>query len=107
MDQSGRNAGYAMKLADFDPCWSPSMIAGVKQLRFMCPLCGPPYLISVLCRLNGPQEPGIWACAPDIGTINWQHGLTLSPSIVNSNHGRKKTCGWHGSVINGELIQKV
>jgi hypothetical protein len=71
---------------------------GCHELSFDCPMCGPPYRVWLRCRHKGPPSPGTWAWDFDGPTI------TLTPSIRNNMHGRKKVCGWHGSITGGQVI---
>lgn len=73
---------------------------GLHDIVFDCPKCGSPYKISIKARLGGPvSNPGIWAW-----TFDEQNRLTVTPSIDNRHHGRKKDCSWHGSIVQGELL---
>ncbi len=73
----------------------------VNELSFDCPKCGAPYRVSVYCRLNGPPEEGrgLWSWKLSNPNDGWS--ITLHASIRNPNHGRKKSCGWHGTVSGG------
>jgi hypothetical protein len=83
------------KLSRGEPYW---------QLTFDCPRCGPPFRVFV-CVLPGPAPniPGVWGITlpPGRELDDWS-GVTLTPSIQNNHHGRA-TCGFHCSIIDGEV----
>jgi hypothetical protein len=75
-------------------------VHGLHDIVFDCPKCGPPYQIGIKARFGGlSSNPGIWAWEHDA-----EYRLTITPSIDNQHHGRKKQCGWHGSITNGEIV---
>ena len=88
-----------MRLSAFNPQ------LGARELTFDCPKCGKPYRVSVHISPSAPSA-GFWQISlppQPMGEDGWD-GVTISPSIINENHGRKKSCGWHGSIINGNII---
>jgi hypothetical protein len=78
------------------------------QLMFDCPICGPPYSVSIYVGLEPPSDsPRRWHVDSLPVDGNWVKTLTVSPSIDNTKagHGRKHpVCGFHGSIVNGEII---
>lgn len=93
-----------MKLADLNPSITGTT-GGLNELTFDCPKCGKPYRIRIVMRLNGPtggERPGVWSWTFDENDI--AKGITVSPSIQNNDHGRKKSCGYHCSILNGEIV---
>jgi hypothetical protein len=85
-----------MRLADLHPDLIGTS-GGLNQLTFDCPLCGPPHKIQLTMKLGGPPKDGIFGWTHD-GT-----NITVEPSIHNHEHGRKKQCGYHCRIINGEV----
>jgi hypothetical protein len=73
------------------------------ELTFDCPKCGPPYRISIHCHQGEPDAArALWKWAMPPGVNDWDR-ITIDPSISNHHHGRKP-CGYHLSVINGEVV---
>lgn len=93
------NPGYTMKLSSLNPKMTGGC-DGTNEISFDCPVCGPPYRISIRARLNGDPAGGIWRWTRR-GT-DWD-SITISPSISNSNHGKKKTCTCHITITNGKV----
>lgn len=94
-----------MKLSDLNPQITGNSPDGVNQIIFDCPKCGKPYRILILAKFNQPHGPaGYWSWTFDVNATNGYDAITITPSINNPNHGRKKLCGWHGSIVNGEVI---
>lgn len=99
-----------MRLIDLHPHFCP-IANGLFEVTFDCPVCGVPYRVRVLARLNGPPGPdgsGIWEWTADPFSnipprpINWD-SVSIGPSIHNFNHGNKKSCSAHISVSKGEV----
>lgn len=96
-----------MRLSQFNPAllWCPDGRGYSYQLAFDCPTCGPPHRIMICCRTTGEPTPGIWHITiPAEPTGDGWNGLTVRPSIQNHDHGHKKTCAHHCSVVAGELL---
>lgn len=69
------------------------------DFSFDCPSCGKPYRIWFRVHTDAPKE-GTWQI---ITADSWatMEGLSITPSIHNHHHGRRKACNWHGTVTNG------
>jgi hypothetical protein len=77
------------------------------QLEMDCPACGPQYRMAICVVLNVPPpgRSGVWALQlPAVPSGDGWDGVTMSPSVQNSNHGRKKACTVHFSIVNGEVV---
>lgn len=78
------------------------------MLSFDCPNCGAPYRICVPVDWQGVspiENTAYWkmsGCGPDPAEFSWEK-ITLSPSINNHHHGRKKQCTWHGHIAAGAI----
>jgi len=97
-----------MRLAAFNPSlvWCAPSGSGLYewQLSFDCPLCGPWYKIILCCSRVKPSSEGVWWISiPEVASGDGWNGITLTPSVNNSNHGRKKVCGYHFFLIDGDL----
>lgn len=94
-----------MRLAELNPtCVSGPMVNGhgTATLSFDCPRCGAPHRIAILVG-NVIQADTIWKMnVPSGGDLTL---VTVQPSINNHYHAKMKPCGWHGSIINGEVLQ--
>lgn len=107
-----------MRLVNLHPEWravvrdfipeTGGIDTGDCELMFDCPLHGSPYRVCIKVGPNSP-DPTIpmwqWNCSPD-GAL-WPDKLTIRPSIQMPHamgHGHRKDCGWHGSVVNGEIV---
>jgi len=98
-----------VRLAALHPLlhWAPGGNGYTHQLQIDCPKCGPRYRLILNCSesVAPGTAPGIWRItlpgAP--GGDGWD-GVTLAPSVNNSNHGPRKACGQHFSIINGEVV---
>lgn len=91
-----------MKLSELNPRMTGN--GPLNQLVFDCPKCGPPYIISVHChRADADDKRRIWKWSVPDGQFGWDV-FSLSPSINNRDHGRKKLCGCHLSIVNGEVV---
>lgn len=73
------------------------------DITFDCLKCGPPHRVGISARHNGAIEPGVWTWSCS-GSEQGYDGITISPSIQSITHGRKP-CGWHVSIVNGEVIE--
>jgi hypothetical protein len=91
-----------MRLADLHPVVTAAGKGDLNELTFDCPRCGPPYRICVYMRLHGPAGNGVWAW--EMGPPGQLENITVNPSIDNPNHGRKKVCGFHCTITNGDVI---
>lgn len=75
----------------------------IGQMAFDCPQCGVPHRIIINVHGGQPNDlTRTWNWNYGGGVMDWE-SLTLQPSIRNAMHGRKKSCGWHGNVTNGEV----
>ena len=82
------------------------------EMSFDCPVCGPPWRVYIKARLGGPRGPeGVWAWTaapfgfdPSI-PLDW-NTVTITPSVKNQNHGRKRSCNGHFNVSDG-IVQIV
>jgi hypothetical protein len=96
-----------MRLAQLNPTlhWSPGAKEHTHQLEFDCPRCGPPFRIMVNCSTEKMRaEGGVWKITIAEPTDGDYWGcVSLTPSIHNHNHGRKKPCGFHCVITDGEL----
>lgn len=95
-----------MRLAELNPSlhWSPHARGYTHQLQFDCQKCGPPHKILVCCAMAEPT-PGVWKLTlPETVSGDGWNGVTLTPSINSATHGRKKVCGQHCSIIDGEVL---
>ena len=91
---------------------NPKLING-DTLNFDCPTCGAPYRCEILVHAVGPK---ITPYPPTphphwnvvFGASNEWDSVTVSPSInyTTAGHGKKKTCEWHGHVIDGNVLLK-
>lgn len=94
-----------MELAELSPsCVSGPVVNGhgTATLSFNCPRCGPPHRIAILVG-DTVQANRVWKMSvPRNGNLTL---VTVEPSINNHYHARMKPCGWHGSIINGEVLQ--
>lgn len=91
-------------LKDLKPGWCGTMKDGVNQFWFTCPRCGPPYRITIYVTLDNPSPDGIWHWNHNSRHLApWEVPLTITPSIHNHHHGNKKSCDWHGTIINGVI----
>lgn len=110
-----------MRLADLDPQWwkvyrdhetTPDrggVPTGEVDLAFNCPSCGAPYRIFIRLGMTRQDSPRRWAMNKDHTVSGWIDQLTVTPSINNTlaGHGpRHPTCGFHGSIVNGEINLK-
>ncbi len=97
-----------MRLATLNPklTHSPYATAYTHQLSFDCPRCGKPFLISANLIIGPPPgTQGVWGLTlPSEPSGDGWDGVTVTPSIQNNNHGPKKACGFHCSIINGEVL---
>lgn len=86
-----------MKFSSLNP-----KISGT-DISFDCPKCpGQRVWISALYR-QPPDPTGRWSwTAPDDGSGGYD-AITITPSINNHHHG-KIPCGWHGSIVNGDIV---
>jgi hypothetical protein len=97
-----------MKLSELHPRFGQAVNRPM-YLTFDCPTCGEPYRVSIPVNVNGMTGGAdfpVWQCsAPTPPDFSWD-AITVSPSIDNtpSGHGRKKSCSWHGNIINGEVL---
>ncbi len=95
------------KIADYNPRFSQAVGAPL-VLNFTCPSCGDPYLISVpvdwegVSTMNNAAHWKVTGCGPDPKEFSWNK-ISVSPSINNHHHGRKKTCSFHATITNGEI----
>lgn len=85
---------------------SPTASLYTHQLAFDCPKCGRPYLITANLVIGAPPGiPGVWGLTlPDVPSGDGWDGVTVTPSIQTNTHGRKKLCGFHCSIVNGEVL---
>lgn len=91
-----------MKFSALNPSMTASSLPGVNDLRFTCPLCHTPYEVVIRVHRGEPDgKRGIWRWTA--GGPDWDK-FTLEPSVHNHNHGLRKTCGWHGSITNGDVL---
>lgn len=93
-----------MKLASLNPeCVSGPVVVGhgTATLSFNCPRCGPPHRILVLVGEHVIAD-HVWKMI--VPTGNDLTSITVEPSINNHYHARMKPCGWHGTIINGEVL---
>jgi hypothetical protein len=62
--------------------------------------------VLVNCKLGGVSPgAGIWCLTlPELPSGDGWNGVTLMPSIRNGHHGRKKRCGYHCSIVNGDVL---
>lgn len=74
---------------------------GTATLSFDCPRCGPPHQVSVLVGETNVTE-YVWKMT--VPTEGDYSNITIEPSINNHYHARMKPCGWHGTIINGEVV---
>lgn len=98
-----------MRLSTLNPKlrWSPTGNGYTHQLEFDCPKCGPPHRILVCCSATvAPGAvPGVWKLSyPETPSGDGWDGVTLEPSIGNRDHGKNKQCGYHCSIISGEVL---
>lgn len=88
-----------MKFSTLNPLISAT------DIIFDCAKCGPPHRVWIAARYRQSPIQGTWSwTAPDDGSGGYD-AITISPSIDNHSHGRKKQCGWHISVVNGEVTE--
>lgn len=73
---------------------------GTSTLTFDCPKCGPPNQVSILVS-DRVIAPYVWKMI--INHEDYER-ITVEPSISNHYHAKMKPCGWHGSIINGEVV---
>src|SRR5213593_2888298 len=93
------------RLASLNPHLTMSQLTGEHELMFDCPVCGLPYQIYLRCRINGPATTGVWAIAlPERASGDGWARVSLSPSIKNTHHGRKKRCTAHITITDGDVI---
>lgn len=98
------------RLATLHPTLTPTVLDTADythQLVMDCPSCGPTYPLTICVVLNAPP-PGhasVWSLQlPVTPSGDGWDGVTLFPSFQNANHGRKKPCNVHFSIINGEVV---
>lgn len=93
-----------MRLADLNPsCVAGPVVQGLgtATLSFDCPRCGPPNRIAILVG-DTMQVDRVWKMTmPTNGDLTL---ITVGPSINNHYHARMVPCGWHGSIVNGEIL---
>lgn len=97
------------RLASLHPMLTQSTLARgyTHELAIDCPSCGPPYRLIIQVALNAPPPgpAGIWGLrVPSVPSGDGWDGVTMTPSFQNANHGRKKTCAVHFSIIDGEVV---
>lgn len=87
-----------MKLSSLNPqFWATG------DLRFVCPKCGPPFVIIIKCHFGAPDEAtAMWQWDYSGGLMDFDR-LTVAPSVRNAHHGRKKVCGAHFNITAGEI----
>ena len=93
-----------MRLATLNPKLTWSDFGG-HCLAFDCPKCGSPYRIEVHCVIGEPPGTSGWwgITLPDRPSGDGWNGVSVKPSIQNNNHGRKKECGFHCTITDGEV----
>lgn len=93
------------RLVDLNPQMTGNATGsrGYNTLTFDCPRCGPPYVIGIAVHMpeyhKVPAQIPAWTLHINGG---WERS-TLEPSIDNPNHGRRKACGWHGHITDGQV----
>lgn len=113
-----------MRLSDLGPSWgvvndrnlTPENHMGgdptdMFWLRFICPACGPPYIIAITVGLEvrdhaAGTDGRCWKATPMPDGVDWPSRVTIEPSIdfTHAGHGRRHpTCSFHGTIINGEV----
>ncbi len=109
-----------MRLSDLKPAWgrlyrdrhlTPDN-GGIPTdgywLQFICPACGPPFVVTINVGPVQQDDPRQWASSPLPDGPDWPSRVTIRPSIDNTpgGHGRRHpTCSFHGSIINGEIAK--
>lgn len=92
---------------DFDPRTGGTPTPN-HRLTFICPACGPPFVVSVVVGPVADQLSRVWKATPaEPDGATWPDRLTLEPSIGNetAGHGpRRPHCALHGNVVNGVVM---
>lgn len=97
------------RLASLHPSLTQSVGADgyTHQLALDCPSCGSVYRLVICVVLNAPPpgRAGVWGLqVPATPSGDGWDGVSMSPSFQNSNHGRKRLCHVHFSIVNGEVV---
>lgn len=105
-----------MRFAELNPQWwieyrdrelTPDhggIPTGNYDLRFTCPACGAPHVITIKIGPSICENPRRWRADPMPGGADWPERVTITPSIDNtkSGHGRKHpSCSFHGNIVLG------
>jgi hypothetical protein len=98
-----------MKLSELNPIYRKNSDRDEYSLQFDCPVCGNPYRILIIVGLTmrESKECRVWKVSHLPDGPDWVNTVTITPSINNTTagHGRKHpTCGFHGTIVNGEII---
>ncbi len=100
-----------MKLAELRPEFRRyADDASLYEIAFDCPVCGAPWRCMIRARLGGPPGPEgtwAWAAAPfsNVPPVPLDWGtVTITPSVRNRHHGRKRLCSAHFNVVAGEVV---
>lgn len=88
--------------------WSPATggtPTGRYQLIFLCPVCRT-HEVSAYLGAEHVLSPATWKVTPYPPIPNWIDIMSVEPSINNQHNSYRKKgqCGFHGNIVNGQVI---
>lgn len=87
-----------------DPTYPPD----TWRLSFVCPICGPPGIVTVHIGPTRMESPRRWQWSCDPASPDFTDKVTLQPSINNTEQGHgshRPRCSFHGNILNGYVVQ--